>query len=166
MVLGCIRVVRAIGVRQPPRSNFPPASPWSGSSVVPLVMMATAVVGRFKLCSFGSYGWGVSGDRRSVVSDRIPLFLGPSENSIFESLIAKCHRRTPVETHIHGSNWLTEDPSWARSECDCICRSQAHGFRFSSHLPEGANCMPGTGDSELPVATPARMWNRSGASHL
>lgn len=53
------------------------------------VMMATAVVGRFKLCSFGSYGWGVSGDRRSVVSDRIPLFLGPSESYIFEPLIAE-----------------------------------------------------------------------------
>jgi uncharacterized protein len=56
IVLGCIQVVRAIGVHHPPGVISPGASLVGEILLFLSVMIATAVMGRFERRSFGAYG--------------------------------------------------------------------------------------------------------------
>lgn len=56
IVLGCIRVVRVIGVHHPPGVISPGVSLVGEILLFVSVMIATAVMGRFERRSFGAYG--------------------------------------------------------------------------------------------------------------
>lgn len=56
IVLGCSRVVRAIGVHHPPGVISPGVSLVGEILLFLSVMIATAVMGRFERRSFGAYG--------------------------------------------------------------------------------------------------------------